>query len=152
MEMEHIRFLVEAKKASYASGDASLAVTSADGTKELTYQREKWLYRDRYYGSDPFFGGELLFHDGKAVWGMNYMGWLVLKEANAGEVYRFLQAALRNVDESSPYRVPAEYQQGSWLYLDEHQGNQDRFTGIEYIMYKTQEVYRLVYHGGLIGN
>jgi hypothetical protein len=148
--MEKVQFLVEAKHATYASGDTASTVILPDGAKELTYQIEDWLYRDRYYGFDPFFGEEVVFLKGKPVWGMNYMGWLVEKGVDAGSVYGFLQAALRRQDVTCPYRGPAEYRDGIWCYLDEHHGSPDLFDGVERILHQDREVFRLVYHGGLI--
>jgi hypothetical protein len=47
-------FLVSAKKATYAEGGDDAGLTLPDGARELSYSSGDLVYRDRYYGWDPF--------------------------------------------------------------------------------------------------
>lgn len=150
-EMELAQFLVKAKLAGYASQGEANERKLDDGGNELTVEGGEFYYRDRYYGFNPFVGEEVVFRGGKVVWAMNYYGEVLNDNAPAKQVYGFLQQAMRRVGKDRPFRGPNCFQQGDFEYRDESQGNIDQFTGVEVIMYRGQEVYRLAYHGGRVG-
>jgi len=63
VDMEELcRFLVKAKINTYAS--AREGAILRDGSKELVFSEGKWLYRDRYFGFNPFIGEETVFYQG----------------------------------------------------------------------------------------
>ena len=64
---ELLKFLVRAKKATYASKQESAKVLLVDGGKELVFEEGGIKYRDRYYGFNPFIGEEILFKKGTPV-------------------------------------------------------------------------------------
>jgi len=71
---ELAEFLVRAKKNSYSAGDKARKVALQDGATEITHEEENWKYKDRFYGSEPFCGGEVVFYTNEAVWAMNFYG------------------------------------------------------------------------------
>jgi len=146
--MELSKFLVKAKIATYASeGEANERVLE-DGAKELTFESDGFRYRDRYYGFNPFVGEEIVWKDDKIVWSMNYFGKISSDVVSGKEVYKFLQSAMRQVKEDRPFRVPNNFKSGDFEYIDESNGDVHNFTGIEKILFKGKEIYRLNYHGG----
>lgn len=148
--MELHKFLVRAKLNTYASEGEGAERNLADGSKELTYQEDNYSYRDRYFGFNPFIGQEIVWRAGKAIWAMNYIGWVSDESIPPADLYHFLQKALRRVTQDRPYRGPSHFQDGEFEYFDENQGGITLFKGTEKITHKAKEVYRLEYHGGQI--
>ena len=148
--MELREFLVKAKTAAYASGSEANEKALADGAKELTFEDGGFKYRDMYYGFNPFFGQEIVWQSDKIVWSMNYFGKISSDAVQAKEVYKFLQSAMRQVKEDRPFRGPDSFKSGDFEYIDESEGDVNHFTGIERILFRGREVYRLNYHGGSV--
>jgi hypothetical protein len=143
------QFLVKAKISAYASGGEGGEET-LDGCKELTFQDNDFKYRDRYFGWNPFVGEEVVWRNDKVIWAMNYYGIVFNEVVPAGQVYQFLQKAMNQVAEDRPFRGPRCLKEDDFEYRDESQGTFERFTGIERIFYREQEIYRLDYHGGTV--
>jgi hypothetical protein len=150
MNIEELcKFLVRAKANTYASGKEGTVLS--DGSKELIFEEGKFRYKDRYFGENPFIGEEVVFYQGKCVWGMNYFGCIVFSEdVSPKEVYKFLREALKRLGEKKPFRGPDKYEENSFKYSDKVEGDVDRFNGIEKIFYEGIEVYTLSYHGGIV--
>lgn len=148
--MELNQFVAQAKIHGYASEGEGGERTLADDSKELTFQENQFKYRDRYFGFNPFIGEEVVWHDDKVIWGMNFYGMVLNEVVPAGQVYQFLQKALRQVKEDRPFRGPQWLKEQDFEYVDESKGTIESFVGVERILYKGQEIYRLHYHGGLI--
>ncbi len=149
--MEFINFLLESKRNGYASAGERDETKLEDGGKRLIYRSGEFLYKDIYYGNDPFIGEELVFKNGVAIWGMNYYGLVLDPSVRAGEVYHFLQQAMRQVGAKRPFRGPDNLRDGDWEYRDASQGDLDCFNGEENIFFQGRLVYRLTYHGGRLG-
>jgi len=148
--MELSKFLVKAKRSTYASvGEAEEKVLE-DSAKELTFEEGIFKYRDRYYGFNPFIGEEVIFKNGKIVWSMNYYGKIVSDVVPAKQIYDFLKMAMRQVKEDRPFRGPNNFKNGDFEYIDQSTGDINDFSGTEKILFKGQEVYRLIYHGGVV--
>ena len=147
---ELTKFLVNAKKHSYASGNK--AIKHDDGFEEFEYEEGEWKYRDRYHakGPRPFGGEEVVWHKGEAVWMMNYYAWGISEDMDSEAVYGFLRKAMSLVSEERPFRGPSEFIEKDFKYLDESEGNVARFKGTERIFFRGKEVYRLYYHGGAV--
>jgi hypothetical protein len=148
--MELSEFLIKAKTGTYASSGQANEQRLADGCLELTYSEGEFSYRDRYFGFDPFSGQEIVFQNGKAIWSMNYYGRTVDKKYPAGEIYAFLQKALRQVSLERPFRGPSTFAEGDFMYNDESSGTLESFSGVERILFNRHKVYTLKYHGGTI--
>jgi len=148
--MELKEFLIKAKINTYASSGEGGEKTLGDGSKELICADGEWKYRDRYFGFNPFIGEEVVWKNEKVVWGMNYYGTIISKEADAKSLYQFLQKAMRLVKSERPFRGPTEFCEGDWKYADESFGDMDKFKGTETIYFRGEKVYELKYHGGVV--
>lgn len=144
------KFLVKAKINTYASNVEKKEKILADGSKELIFQEKEFRYRDRYFGFNPFIGQEIVFHNEKTVWGMNYYGKVVSEIVPAKKIYQFLQEALRKVTEDKPFRGQDSFRKNDFEYVNNVNGKIKGFEGYETIFYKKELVYKLNYHGGLM--
>jgi hypothetical protein len=149
--MDFIDFLLDAKMHSYAGVGERDETAVEGGGKRLTYRRENYVYVDTYYGNDPFMGEEIVFRDGTAIYGMNFYGLVLDTTVPSGDVYCFLQSAMRQVGRERPFRGPDVFTSGDWEYRDHSDGGPERFAGEETILFQGRPVYRLTYHGGRLG-
>jgi len=143
-------FLVKAKRAAYATSGEGDERKLADGTKELVFKKGLYKYRDRYFGSNPFIGQEIVFYKTKAIWGMNYYGRVIVDNIDIHEVYNFLKKALQKVTAGRPYRGPTTFSSGQWKYSCPVKGAVNNFFGYEVIYWRKEKVYELLFHGGEI--
>ncbi|MDD1679308.1 MAG: DUF5680 domain-containing protein [Methanomicrobiales archaeon] len=148
--MELSQFLIQAKQNIYASKEESGVTFLDDGTKETIYTGDRFHYRDRSFGFNPFIGEQLVWEAGRLIWGMNYFGKAIEEMVPASQVYTFLQQALYMARPDRPYRGPEYFRAGPFSYVDKSHGVLDDFTGEEVIYFRDQQVYHLVYHGGRI--
>jgi len=141
-------FLVKAKKSTYASGKPPQKM--ADGFEEFTYEEENYKYKDKYHAKDPkpFGGEEIVWQNGKAVWIMNYYGFILSNEVDSKAVYEFLRKAMSLVNKEKPFRGPSNLKEEDFEYKNNVEGNISNFKGTERILFKDKEVYRLEYPGG----
>ncbi len=146
--MELKQFLIKAKANSYASGKEGTTLPG-DG-KELSFAENEFTYKDRYFGENPFIGEEIIWKNERVVWGMNFYGGVSSKIAPVGDVYEFLQQALRAAKDDQPFRGPEHFAYQNFEYRNDIQGTIEAFTGVECIFYQDEEVYRLAYHGGIV--
>lgn len=144
--MELNEFLVKAKISTYA-GEAKKKILK-DGTKELMFKEGEFKYRDRYYGFNPFFGEEIVWQKNKIFWGMNYFGRIFSDAVSEKQVYKFLIIAMKQIKEERPFRGPHNFKSEDFEYFDESTGDINNFVGVERILFKGQEIYKLNYHGG----
>ena len=144
------KFLVRAKISTYASSGEGGENLLPDGSKEFEFKEKKFRYRDRYFGFNPFVGQEVIFQNGKIIWGMNYYGRAISKSIPPKQIYQFLQKALKKIPKDKPFRGPRRFKKDNFQYLNKIKGTLGKFKGEEKIFYKEQIVYKLSYHGGLI--
>ncbi|MCI1788126.1 MAG: DUF5680 domain-containing protein [Actinomyces sp.] len=149
------RFLVRAKRATYADPGAAQAPPLRPGSHDYDYGDGPWIYRDTYIGQLRFIGEEVVHRreqsgDERPVWAMNYLGVSLVPET-AAEVYeRVLSPALLDPDAAVPVRGPAVLDVGDWRYTFTAQGDLAQFSGEERILAGGRLVYRLLCHGGLV--
>ena len=148
--MDLVTFLLKAKFKTYATGGEGNERDLEDGTREMSYREGDFVYRDRYFGFNPFIGEEVVWEKGKTIWAMNYYGLITDESVAASDVYRFLQKAMQNITAERPFRGPDEYHEGDFLYQDSSEGNVGQFSGEETIFFQNKQVYLLVYHGGKV--
>ena len=144
------KFLVKAKKATYASGDAAKKIIESDVSTTLTFEDGDWRYHDNYFGGEPYGWREVVFFKGEPVYIMTYYGWINEKATDIKTIYKTLQEALLLIDQTNPYRGPEEYIQWKYIYTDNSVGEVDNFSGEESITYDGEEVYKAKYMGGLV--
>jgi len=144
------KFLVQAKKNTYALSGENEKNILKDGAKELNYELKDFYYRDRYYGSSPFMGEEVVFLKNKVFWIMNYSGRCLNHTIPKDKIYDFLKKCLKKVSTKNPFRGPSKYKLNNYLYKNNTKGDINNFCGDESIYYKNKKIYELKYHGGLI--
>lgn len=144
------KFLVKAKINTYASSGEGGEKVLPDGSKELEFEEKEFKYRDRYFGYSPFIGEEIVWQNGKVVWGMNYYGEIVSEIIPAKQIYQFLQEALKKVTENKPFRGLDNFKKDNFKYVNETKGTVERFEGHETIFYKEELAYELNYYGGVV--
>ena len=160
-KLELNKFLVEAKRNTYASDGESREIKLFDGGRELIFENGIYKYRDRYYGSNPFSGQEVVWQNEIPIWSMNYYGQIiketyktisgsVQRKITIDEIYDFLKKALRNVSVDSPYRGPSKFEFENLNYFRDFWGDLEMFRGKEFINNINTKVYCLYFHGGLI--
>ena len=140
---EMIRFRLKANQNTYAAYMNEVAATRFD-SHDYRYEEGEWAYHDTYVGGEQFAGEEAVWKSGQAVYAMNYMG-RVLGDNFSGH---FLKEALRAADMAMPYRGPAYYQQGEYLYKCRVNGDVNWFQGYEEIFCRGEKVYECYFHGG----
>lgn len=144
------KFLVKAKKSTYASSGEEEGRILKNGAKEFEFIQGEFKYRDRYFGYNPFIGEEIVFYKKEPIWGMNYYGKILSEVVSPKEIYRFLQRALKMVNENRPFRGPESFKEDKLKYTNKVRGDIKKFKGEETIFYRREIVYRLTYHGGVI--
>ncbi|MDH3601027.1 MAG: DUF5680 domain-containing protein [Candidatus Tectomicrobia bacterium] len=151
---EFIRFLVHAKRQTYASqGDDAMVAPLLPGTRQLEYRDRAFFYRDVYVGTAAFVGQEIVYYQDQPIWSMSYAGGLAghLDAAQAlRPISAFLRTALRQVSEQYPYRGPHHVEEAPCRYTHQHHGSFEAFWGVERITQHDEEVYTLHYSGCLL--
>jgi len=145
MSNEIIKFLIKAKKATYAGEGAEIA-PSRPNSHDLMYEENDLKYIDTYLGGLQFAGEEALWRSDMPLWTMNYLGRVLSDEFPA----HFHKEALLLVPEDMPYRGPAKYKKGDYTYTCTVDGDFKWFTGYEEIHDKDIKVYECHFHGGII--
>jgi hypothetical protein len=143
--MDKIKFLMEAKQATYAGKGPELT-PSRPASHDLEFVRGNLKYIDTYLGSEKFAGEEALWEDDQPLWAMNYAG-RVTAEGFSGD---FLKAALFLVPEDKPFRGPEHYTDGHLIYKCSVDGDFSWFNGSEVIWAGDIMVYECMFHGGVI--
>jgi hypothetical protein len=113
-----------------------------EGHKEYDFIDGDWRYHDTYAGTEWAPGSEVVLYKGQPVWRMSYQGQTVnsLSEEFVEEMFGFLKEALRNVDEHMPFRGPALFARGDFIYKFAIKGDYRYFTGRESVTYKDKEL------------
>lgn len=144
-------FIMQAKAATYVGGGDKSAISTRKGSHDLTCQQGDWHYIDSYFGGNDFIGQEVVWHQGIALWAMNYYGRILKPEMiDAGVAGRVIQNALSTLYMEGRFLGGFTHQIERLTYVDTNDGEFRSFTGVERIYHEDIEVYRLDYHGGLI--
>ena len=145
-----IKFLVDAKKNTYASNGELNEKILEDGSKELSFEQDNFYYKDRYFGSGSFVGEEVVFDNQEPFWVMNYSGRCLNNICDKKEIFIFLKKCLKKVNQKTIFRGPKKFKQGNFTYINKIKGKIEDFYGEEFIYYKGKKVYKLIYHGAII--
>lgn len=143
------KFILEASRATYASGDNSIKQKQPDGSTTIAYQNGVYGYHDNYFGGEPYGGREIVFLNNEPLWIMVYYGF-VYAGTEHKNVYAFLIESLSNATLAMPYRGPSLYEKGIWKYENKLVGDVENFLGTEKIFQDTACVYEARYLGGLV--
>lgn len=144
------KFLVEANKAGYASGDEKTRVKETDGSTTINYELGDWKMVDNYAGGEPYSGMSKILFKNKIVFVMVYYGAVEKEVADFKEVYGYLSKSLLRMPSDYPYRGPKEFKEGNWEYKNEWMGEVEKFEGEEQIFLDGKKVFWTKYIGGLV--
>jgi hypothetical protein len=142
-------FILEASRATYASGDMSLQEKQSNGSTTIRYENDAYKYHDNYFGGEPYGGREVIFHGDKPLWMMVYYGF-VHSDIDNKVVYPFLIEALSHSTPDMPYRGPVSFERSNWKYENKLVGDVERFSGTEKIFKDGVCIYEASYLGGLV--
>lgn len=151
-----VKFIVKAKKNTYASINKMKIEAERPLHKELEFEEADLYYRDSYTGFFQAPGMEevRLGKNGKTIWTMAYSGGMLKDyqddEGFALSTFRFLKKALGLVDKNMPFRGPGELKESDWRYTNELKGDVKRFIGHEKIFFDGKEVFSQDYIGGIV--
>ncbi len=146
-------FLIEAKKQTYANGNAKKVKSSRLNSFDYEYTDGIMIYHDTYFGGIDFIGEEVVYDENQIpIWSMNYYGITFDKNLTEEVVDNVLRPALMKVGEDDvlPLRGPKEFINGEYKYTFEVTGDLDNFEGEESITKGEEKVYFLKCHGGKI--
>jgi hypothetical protein len=145
-------FIVRAKSSTYIGGGKKLLPYRL-GSHDLQFEDGDWAYHDSYLGESDFIGQEIVYFQGKIIWGMNYFGRILLPNLiSAAQAGAVIKAGLSRMYAEGRFLGGFEYSDGVYHYTDTSSGSVEFFTGKEWISRAGTIVYELVYHGGLVKN
>lgn len=143
-------FIVRAKAATYVGGGQPTS-SCRSGSHDLKFIDGNFTYLDSYFGGRDFIGEEVVYHEEKPVWAMNYYGRILniglITPAQAGQV---IKASLSKMYTEARFLGGFEHQHEEFTYTDTNEGYMTSFRGREFISRSGETVYELLYHGGLI--
>ena len=148
-------FLIEAKKQTYANGNAKKISSTRVGSCDYEYHFKDMVYHDTYFGGTNFMGEEVVYltNGETPIWGMNYYGVTVDETLSEEAMDKALRPALIRVGEDSsvlPVRGPSRFEQDGYIYTFTSEGEIDNFVGLEEIYKENKLIYQLHCHGGMI--
>lgn len=144
-------FLKEANKATYANKNAPKAAPTRLNSEDYHFEKGDLIYHDTYFGARDFIGGEVVYENERPAWGENYFGFILDEKLGEQEVYSFLRKALmEEYDDVMPVRGPEQFSVDDKVYRFKFDGDIERFSGVEEILFAGEVVYRCFVHGGMI--
>lgn len=147
------KFLIDAKRKTYANANGKRASSTRRGSKDYEYTNGNMTYHDTYFGGTKFIGEEVVYENSETpIWGMNYYGVTVVDTLSEEAIDKALRPALMMVgsDNIVPVRGPREFINGEYKYTFEVEGDLKEFKGTETIYKNDEKVYVLECHGGMI--
>ncbi|MDE5888558.1 MAG: XRE family transcriptional regulator [Bacilli bacterium] len=148
------KFLIEAKKQTYANGNVDKVNSSRVGSNDYHYERDGMVYHDTFFGGVKFIGEEVVYINSDVpVWGMNYYGVTIDSSLSEEAMDKALRPALMRVGEDKnvlPLRGPSKFENEEYIYTFKCEGTIDNFSGVEEIYKNDKLIFKLQCHGGLI--
>ena len=150
MELE--KFLIEAKKQTYANENVEKVANSRLNSRDYEYKKDNMIYHDTYFGGTRFIGEEVVYIDNEIYWAMNYYGVTLDETLGEEAMDNALRPALMKVGEDNiiPVRGPKEFSSGEYKYIFNVEGDINYFNGNETIYKGNTKIYELKCSGGLI--
>lgn len=144
-------FLVDAHRNTYADKNAAKVSSTRTRSFDYRFEQNDLVYHDTYFGMRDFIGEEIIYQREVPMWGMNYFGIILARNASESEVYDFLRKALmQDCTGIEAARGPRIFRHDRWTYGNAIDGTLDDFSGMELIHRGEELVYRCRYHGGWI--
>ncbi|MBT5502667.1 hypothetical protein HN858_03405 [Candidatus Falkowbacteria bacterium] len=147
---ELCKFLVKAKKSTYAASDSAEKTINEDKSTTLIFESGDWKYHDNYFGGEPYGGREVVFFKGEPIYIMVYYGLVDESVSDHNKVYGILMNALKLIPKDKPYRGPEKYDEDVLSYSNSFTGEVDNFSGEEIITENGKEIYQAKYIGGFV--
>ena len=147
------KFLIEAKKQTYANENAPKIDSSRLNSKDYEYKKGNMIYHDTYFGGTNFIGEEVVYIDNQTYWAMNYYGTTLDETLGEEAMDKALRPALMKVGEDSnviPVRGPKEFVNDEYKYTFDVNGDINCFNGVEIVYKNDVKIYELKCTGGLI--
>ena len=85
------KFLVVAKRATYANGMAKKVESLRPGSHDYHFKQGEFIYHDTYFGGKKFIGEEVVYKNNKPIWAMNS-----IRETGGSEDHKYLDKVLKN--------------------------------------------------------
>ena len=143
-------FIVRAKANSYV-GNAPKSLSYRPHSHDLQFHEGDFSYIDSYFGGTDFIGQEVVYHEGKPIWAMNYYGKILNPALIDGErAGQAIMLSLSQLYEEGRFLGSFELETPHGRYFDTNQGDVTSFIGYEWIAVEGEKAYHLNYHGGLI--
>jgi len=143
-------FIVRAKANSYV-GSAPKSLSYRPASHDIQFHEGSFSYIDSYFGGTDFIGQEVVYFQQQPVWAMNYYGRILIPNlidgAQAGQI---IKTSLSKLYQEGRFLGGFELMVGDSVYTDTNQGTVASFSGKEWITRQGQQVYELLYHGGMI--
>ena len=144
------KFLIEANKAGYSTGQYDKIVIEKDKSNTISYESGDFRAHDNFFGGEPYGGRYVVFYKGNPVWIMVYYGKVFESVKEFELVYKFLQKCLSNMPSDMPLRGPKELNDSKYLYKNTWEGDLEEFFGKEAIFENDKKIYNATYMGGMV--
>ncbi len=143
-------FIVRAKTNSYV-GSAPKSLSYRPASHDIQFHQDDFSYMDSYFGGIDFIGQEVVYFHQQPIWAMNYYGRILVPSLIDGtQAGHIIKTSLSKLYQEDRFLGGFEYTVGDSLYTDTNQGTPASFSGKEWITRQGQQVYELLYHGGMI--
>ncbi|MBI3631505.1 MAG: hypothetical protein HY219_01390 [Candidatus Staskawiczbacteria bacterium] len=140
------KFITEARENTYASDSGLVTNPRLHGSIQLEFEKADHFYRDIFFtGSKMFIGQEIVYHNNRPIWAMNYFGDEIDKTISV-----FLKESLLKLSQECRFGKSCEFEKRGFKYQDEGRGSLEYFSGKEQIFQKNKDIYNLTYQGGLL--
>jgi hypothetical protein len=144
------KFIIEANKAGYSTGDYDRIKIEKDKSNTIRFKSGDFEAHDNFFGGEPYGGRYVIFHKGNSIWMMVYYGKIVESVKEFEPIYKFLQKCLSNMPEELPLRGPKNFESDDFVYENKWEGSLEEFSGKETIYEKGNKIYNASYMGGLV--
>ena len=145
------KFLIEAKKETYANENVKQKKSSRLKSRDYEYKKDNMIYHDTFFGGTNFIGEEVVYIDNEIYWGMNYYGVTKDEKMSEDAMDKALRPALMLVEKNNiPVRGPKEFINGEYKYTFQVIGDLNYFNGTETIYKNDKIIYELKCSGGII--
>ena len=147
LNLEHRVFIRQALEEKHL-GKLEIVPGENPGSKKMEYTLGNMRYENCFYGEKDFFGTEVVWEDGKAIWGRNYIGQVLKDDLDEKFLHQMCIWALnesespkfiyKSTDDFKEYKRNIE---GTWTF----------FRGHDLVFDRGLQVYDCYYQGGTIG-
>jgi len=142
-------FVQKANREGYGSGRRDNWTKEKDGSTTIVFESGDFKMHDNFFGGEPYGRREVVFCKGKVTWMMVYYG-AVAKGQDIIKIYALIQKALSNAPDQMPVRGPGILKDGNLEYVNNWQGDIEKFSGGEFIVENGKQIYSANYIGGLV--